>query len=1247
MHFVLRIVLLPFLPFVADGNIIVSCLGSSFKFDAGQMDPQPRNGSSGDPAGYQGLQRPDIDRGGLRRHEGEEPAASLQPGRAADRAAREQWAGLQSYCAPCSGHRPAREFGRQGAQLPHLPPGSGRLPEAAGDPGLSHRRPSNPDAPRVPEHHLDEGPEGRAQVGLRTGPEEAGPLGRDVVRHLRHREEQGAAPGAVEEPTPAGTQFFGFRGRWERRRQRFVRWLGRCCARRQGHEARQGSVQNPLPAGEVQIGQAEARRAPPLAVREGGRHAPAEASGRAGSTGIGLRQEGQRARVRRRLSRWPVPLAVRQAGPDGRNRRSAVEARAPHPLPGGGSASRGAVVDRAAPSCSGAGHPDYAGAGHQVRSPADGHCDFGQGPQASLADRERARAGTPGGLGPERRRGGGGSEALSRQGPLPVAPHQEADTRGIVELLGQRAGPGPCWRRGEEAERQQEEEGPPRQEEAGRSGGVGASAGVDRLSGLRPPPPAQAEGEPWACLLAQLAVSSLFALGPALLDFARSSNYGMARVFRLSSSQIPPLFDRLHGSELLPVPVKYPIRQQGKSARSTKKKRLYNFRLGAWTAIVLCSLNYMYLNSDGRTLDWRTPSFATHQQIDMVSNLERSLEQFFRSPVCMPTEGKTFDRIFSEMSYGNTTSLLARPLVAADVALPDIGGAACVDVTSVVTSDLLPKILDPSLTLLGQEHLTDFKPPRASVWASNHQWELLVSRMHRIGMVRPIDDGDIYRVNGQRVLSGAFAVPKSDGKQRLICNIGCNSIMTRMSPADADVLAHPCQFVSILLESGEIILVDEEDEVSCFFIYKLPDAWGSLFTLAKPVPASVLGLDGDHQVFVCLTVIPMGWISAVDVLQNIQRNLALIAGADASAEINPLRPLPNLRHGEEGWTNYVDNFLVLRVTGDVQLINKPGEVIQKVRALKQKLKIPLSAAKRCEGAPVGKRLGAMLNGHEGWVGVDQNERQSLALLILRFVLGTGATFLRPGATAATATTRQRLHWLSLVGSATYALQFQRSLFSLFSRVYQVARTNTRDPFAVQTAEEELLLFVFLTPLIQSNLRLPLASWIGSTDASPYGGAGGTAQISSSEAQQLLRAVDFRGAAVRLDGKEVLGRKPTCISFPTRDFEWHVKHSYPWKHAQHINVLETVAYFMFLRWLTRKGIRFTKFIHIFDSIVALSALAKGRSSSCRLNGVLRRIGALQVFSQIFPLVVWTNSSDMPMDYASRRFQPGRPPGGKRR
>ena len=91
-------------------------------------------------------------------------------------------------------------------------------------------------------------------------------------------------------------------------------------------------------------------------------------------------------------------------------------------------------------------------------------------------------------------------------------------------------------------------------------------------------------------------------------------------------------------------------------------------------------------------------------------------------------------------------------------------------------------------------------------------------------------------------------------------------------------------------------------------------------------------------------------------------------------------------------------------------------------------------------------------------------------------------------------------------------------------------------------------------------------------------------------------------------------------------------------GQHINAQELRAVLAAVKWRIRH-LRETRtiVIHLIDSQVCMAALARGRSSSRILNGILRRINALKLASGLSYAFAFVRSADNPADAPSRRVQ----------
>ena len=136
-------------------------------------------------------------------------------------------------------------------------------------------------------------------------------------------------------------------------------------------------------------------------------------------------------------------------------------------------------------------------------------------------------------------------------------------------------------------------------------------------------------------------------------------------------------------------------------------------------------------------------------------------------------------------------------------------------------------------------------------------------------------------------------------------------------------------------------------------------------------------------------------------------------------------------------------------------------------------------------------------------------------------------------------------------------------------------------------------------------------------------------------QELLRWVDYRGSDVRLDRRGEGPSPQQFVPYPAFLWEWEVVQHYPWHQAQHINVLEYIAFSNYLRSLSNKtNCHSHRFFHIFDSRVVASVVAKGRSSSRRLNRIARRTVPHILGMDLYVHTLWTVSPWMPADGGSR-------------
>ena len=108
------------------------------------------------------------------------------------------------------------------------------------------------------------------------------------------------------------------------------------------------------------------------------------------------------------------------------------------------------------------------------------------------------------------------------------------------------------------------------------------------------------------------------------------------------------------------------------------------------------------------------------------------------------------------------------------------------------------------------------------------------------------------------------------------------------------------------------------------------------------------------------------------------------------------------------------------------------------------------------------------------------------------------------------------------------------------------------------------------------------------------------------------------------------------------WKWRVVLSVAWPKHQtaHINVRELQAALAALRWRARAARRHcSRWLHLVDSQVVAAIITKGRSSSARLQPMLRRWAAVAVAADMYPLIGYVVSENNPADEPSRKLWRG--------
>lgn len=173
----------------------------------------------------------------------------------------------------------------------------------------------------------------------------------------------------------------------------------------------------------------------------------------------------------------------------------------------------------------------------------------------------------------------------------------------------------------------------------------------------------------------------------------------------------------------------------------------------------------------------------------------------------------------------------------------------------------------------------------------------------------------------------------------------------------------------------------------------------------------------------------------------------------------------------------------------------------------------------------------------------------------------------------------------------------------------------------------------LAPGFRNSIRLscPIARKL------QYGFQNGNTQSSIQDLNKhLLSRTNHTGSDIRITTGEILNPK----SFPRQGVQaqwWKWQHGIKvrWRRPEHINILELRSILLALQHqVARKGVCQMRTVHLSDSYVCLSIIAKGRTSSKQLTRVLRQLNARLLAYDIYLILGHVESTDNPTDAASR-------------
>ena len=496
-----------------------------------------------------------------------------------------------------------------------------------------------------------------------------------------------------------------------------------------------------------------------------------------------------------------------------------------------------------------------------------------------------------------------------------------------------------------------------------------------------------------------------------------------------------------------------------------------------WATFSCLCLNFWYCAGWDRASHLEHPRELTGSQKDfllyhLVPAVERLLEDDPRVPSqkswksCCPRRGK----IMKETHGLSWEQLESQKVIKC---WPEIGKAAVQPLVRFLEGDTKALVESPMDTILPYDQWPD-DIPSSYVRATDEEWNALVHEGYKRGLFQFCPEEEVLTgPTGEKILNGAGAVPKEkDGQvlQRFISIFCPLNAVSRKIEGEEGTLPYVGQVCLLNLPEDGCVLIDSEDLQSAFNLFEMPQGWRGLFCYRKQVPGTVLGLATEDLVYVSLRTVPMGWISAVGVVQAAIRHVAFKeAKLPLEGEIQKNKPLPE---GDK-FLLYLDSVDQIRPVSKAMakvLEGTGSEEHQRLTEACDRLGLPRNEAKTLAGALHGSIQGGELRGNDG-VFTLQIKKMQLDAALFMWLLAQEKW--NPKRTS------------GIIGRFIFAGAFRRPLLAGFAEIFKhFGQTTTK--VASNQSFDEVLGMLGLLPFAFTNLKSPVNPYLHATDASPTG-----------------------------------------------------------------------------------------------------------------------------------------------------------------
>ena len=362
----------------------------------------------------------------------------------------------------------------------------------------------------------------------------------------------------------------------------------------------------------------------------------------------------------------------------------------------------------------------------------------------------------------------------------------------------------------------------------------------------------------------------------------------------------------------------------------------------------------------------------------------------------------------------------------------------------------------------------------------------------------------VLTVGGCRILNGLFGVGK--GKflengleiQRVIMNLVPSNSVFEQARGYLDSLPSITQYLSLVLDGREEVSLHQSDMSSAFYLFAIPSSWSPCLCFNICRKGEDIGLVGGKIYYLACAVIPMGWSSAVSIMQEIADRLTTIGRLPQESKIRRNSPLPywlvetleKSRELQRAWFHvYLDNFCSMGKIEKGGVDEEGASFHNAIENAWESQGVLNSVNKRISNAGSATELGAELDGGTGTLG-PSSER--LIKLIQATLVVIGKRCLNH-------------KWVQVIaGRWVHVLAFRRPGMVVLDCVWAFISRKKTSRAMEQSVRGELWHCCLLALLLHGDLRAPLSEVTTASDASSTGGAVGFSRELSQAGSDFCR-----------------------------------------------------------------------------------------------------------------------------------------------